>query len=71
MYPKEALGNLDFIPKFNLLYFYLDPLRSSFINGNNNFLNNFVLLIISVIVFLISVKLLIKNKFKIIESVSE
>ena len=71
MYPKEALGNLDFIPKFNLLYFYLDPLRSSFITGNNNFLNNFVLLIISFIAFLISVKLLIKNKFKIIECVSE
>ena len=71
MYPKEALGNLDFIPRFNLLYFYLDPLRNTFINGEINYLNNLILLIISIIFLIISFKIVIKNKFKIIELVAE
>lgn len=71
MYPKEALGNLDFVPRFNLLYFYLDPLRNTFINGEINYFNSFLLLFISIIFLLISLKIVIKNKFKIIELVAE
>tara|TARA_B100000212_G_scaffold100988_1_gene74356 strand:+ start:2254 stop:3108 length:855 start_codon:yes stop_codon:yes gene_type:complete len=71
MYPKEALGNLDFVPKFNLLYFYLDPLRNTFINGDLNFLNAIFLFLISISLFLVTLREVIKRKFKIIALVSE
>ena len=71
MYPKEALGDLDFIPKFNILYFYLDPLRDSFIEGKVNIFGTLDTLGVTLILLFISLKILIKNKFKIIDFVSE
>ena len=71
MYQKEALRSLQFVTKLNPLFQYLEPVREAFISGNVDTLWTFIDLTVSVIFLIISIKLVINLKYKIIDLVLE
>ncbi len=44
LYRKESLGNLEWITNLNFIYFILDPLRNSLINGSVDYKNSLLIL---------------------------
>ena len=58
LYRKESLGSLGWITNLNFIYQILDPLRESIINGNVNYQNSFVLLILNFIGVALTIRLL-------------
>ncbi len=71
MYRKEALGGLQFLTKFNLLYQYLGPPREAFISGNVDSIRTIISIVVSSIFLLVSIKLVIKLKYKFIALIAE
>ncbi len=71
MYQKEALRSLQFVTQLNPLYQYLEPLREAFISGKVDTWWTIIDLIISLTLLIISIQLVVKLKYKIIDLVLE
>ena len=54
LYLKESLGSLSWITNFNFIYQFLDPIRSSLIDGSINYFNSMMLLLINIICLIFS-----------------
>ena len=54
LYLKDSLGSLYWITNFNFIYQFLDPLRSSLMDGSINYSNSIVLLLINLICLILS-----------------
>ena len=54
LYLKDSLGSLYWITNFNFIYQFLDPLRSSLMDGSINYSNSIMLLFINLICLILS-----------------
>ena len=61
LYKKDSLGGLEWITNYNFIYKILDSLRSSLIEGQVNYQNVFLILLINILGILISFILLNKK----------
>ena len=65
LYKKESLGDLSWIVNLNFIYKFLDPLRTSIIDGYINYIESGYILLINIIGVIISLVIfnVEKNKF--------
>ena len=64
LYKKESLGSLSWIININFIYQFLDPLRTSIIDGYVNYQNSILLLLVNLIGLIFTIYYLNKETKK-------